>query len=155
MSTITTNSIFISSAIEPSDPRYRFVLAHEYGHATLRRDILDNKIAVLYENEDSLKSLCASNNELKILERQANRFASYLLIPKVEFVRTVVELFVIYDIRGGYMYVDEHPCNLNDYHHVASALSRRFLVSKQAVAYRMKDLGLLRLNEEDRLFIGL
>lgn len=152
---IPTQNIYISSDLEVGCPRYRFVLAHEYGHFILHRDFLDSKIAVLYENDDTLKSLCASNNELRILERQANRFASYLLMPKYEFVKTVVELFEIYDIRRGFMYVDHQPCNLKDYHCVTSGLSAKFLVSKQAAAYRMIDLGLMKVNEADRLVIGI
>lgn len=152
---ISTHNIYLSSDLEVGCPRYRFVLAHEYGHFVLHRDILDSKIAVLYENEDTLKSLCASNKELKILERQANRFASYLLMPKYEFVKTVIELFRIFDIRRGFMYVDHQPCNLKDYHSVTSSLSAKFLVSKQAAAYRMIDLGLMKANEADRLVIGI
>lgn len=152
---IPTKNIYLSSDLDVGCPRYRFVLAHEYGHYVLHRDILDSKIAVLYENEDTLKSLCASNKELRILERQANRFASYLLMPKYEFVKTVIELFRIFDIRRGFMYVDHQPCNLKDYHSVTSSLSAKFLVSKQAAAYRMIDLGLMKANEADRLVIGI
>lgn len=152
---IPTRNIYLSSVLEVGCPRYRFVLAHEYGHYILHRDILDNKIAVLYENDETLKSLCVSNKELKVLERQANRFASYLLMPKYEFVRTVIELFGIYDIRRGFMYVDHQPCNLKDYHCVTSRLSAKYLVSKQAAAYRMMDLGLLKVNEADRPVVGL
>lgn len=152
---IPTKNIYLSSDLDVGCPRYRFVLAHEYGHYVLHRDILDSKIAVLYENEDTLKSLCASNKELRILERQANRFASYLLMPKYEFVKTVIELFRIFDIRRGFMYVDHQPCNLKDYHSVTSRLSAKFLVSKQAAAYRMIDLGLMKVNEADRLVIGI
>lgn len=152
---IPTQNIYLSSALDVGSPRYRFVLAHEYGHYVLHRDILDSKIAVLYENDDTLKSLCTSNNVLKILERQANRFASYLLMPKYEFVKTVRELFDIYDIRRGFMYVDHQQCNLNDYHCVTSRLSAKFRVSKQAAAYRMIDLGLMKVNEADRIVIGI
>lgn len=152
---IPTRNIYLSSTLEVGCLRYRFVLAHEYGHYVLHRDILDSKIAALYENDDTLKSLCASNRELRILERQANRFASYLLMPKYEFVRTVIELFDIYDIRRGFMYVDHQPCNLKDYHSVISRLSAKFLVSKQAAAYRMMDLGLMKVNDADRLVIGV
>lgn len=152
---IPTQNIFLSSDLEVGCPRYRFVLAHEYGHYFLHRDFLDSKIAALYENDDTLKSLCASNNELRILERQANRFASYLLMPKFEFIKTVIELFGIYDIRKGLMYVDHQQCNLKVYHSVTSRLSAKFLVSKQAAAYRMIDLGLMKVNETDRLVIGI
>ncbi|MCQ2217129.1 MAG: ImmA/IrrE family metallo-endopeptidase [Paludibacteraceae bacterium] len=152
---IPTRNIYLSSVLEVGSPRYRFVLAHEYGHFVLHGDILDNKIAVLYENDDTLKSLCASNEELKILERQANRFASYLLMPRYEFVMTVIELFGIFDIRKGFMYVDSQPCNLKDYHNVTSRLSAKFIVSNQAAAYRMIDLGLLKVNEADRLVVGI
>lgn len=152
---IPTKNIYLSSDLEVGCPRYRYVLAHEYGHYVLHRDILDSKIAVLYENDDTLKSFCASNRELRILERQANRFASYLLMPKYEFVKTVLELFHIFDIRRGYMYVDRQPCNLKDYHCVTSRLSSKFLVSKQAAAYRMIDLGLMKVNEADWLVIGI
>lgn len=152
---IATNTICISSDLAPGSPRYRFVLAHEYAHSILHRELLNNKIALLYENEDSLKSLCASNDELKIFERQANRFASYLLMPSFDFLTAVSELFAIYDIRGGYMYVDKQPCNLKDYHNVTSRLAAKFLVSKQAVAYRMIGLNLLRVNETDRTYVGI
>lgn len=152
---IPTKSIYLSSELEVGGPRYRFVLAHEYGHFVLHRDALNRKIAMLYENNDTLKSLCSNNNELRTLERQANRFASCLLMPKREFVKTVNDLFRVYDIRGGSMYVDHQDCNLNNYHCVTSSLCLKFIVSKQAAAYRMMDLGLLRVSEEDRLIVGL
>lgn len=152
---IPSSNIYISSALSPSEFRFRFVLAHEYGHFVLHRDILDNKIAVLYENESTIKSLSINSRVLHTLERQANRFASCLLMPKNSFKYAIAELFVKYDIHKGFMYVDKQACNLNDYHRVTNELSLRYKVSKQAAAYRMQDLGILRINEADRLLIGL
>lgn len=152
---IPSSNIYISSALSPTEYRFRFVLAHEYGHFVLHRDILDNKIAVLYENESTIKSLPVNSKVLQTLERQANRFASCLLMPETPFKYAVAELFVKYDIHKGFMYVDKQPCNLMDYHGVTNELSGRFQVSKQAAAYRMMDFGILRINEADRIIIGL
>lgn len=152
---LLSGNICISSSLTPTDLRYRFVLAHEYGHFILHRKVLGNKISVLCDNDVTLKNPYIGNLELKELERQANRFATYLLMPTSAFVSEVFKVFRRYDIRGGFMYVDSQPCNISNYHQVTSQLSVTFRVSKLAAAYRMMELKLLQVTEGSRILIGM
>jgi Zn-dependent peptidase ImmA (M78 family) len=95
-----------------SDRRRRFTLAHELGHFLLHKDKIDagrKTESMLFRDEDSSP-----------IEREANEFASDLLIPRPEFVDA---------IRNGVVSID--------------ALSDIFGVSVAAIRYKAHKLGYL------------
>lgn len=127
--------------------RRRFSLAHELGHYFLHYRALREQISSFGETEQSLDGR-ADDEELRWLERQANYFASCLLMPE-NVVRT---LFCRYAddkvLQMGFIYVDDQPCNLNAFHEIVGPMAREMEVSLQAMKYRLKYLGILK--EEHR-----
>lgn len=104
--------------------RQRFTIAHELGHYCLHVKsgnnsalFVDKKYAVHHRNADS--SLGAYKNE-----REANLFASILLMPK-NMVGQAVE-------EQGFDFFDESDIYL---------LSRKFGVSEQALGFRLARLN--------------
>lgn len=127
--------------------RRRFSLAHELGHFFLHYQALREQISSFGETEQSLDGM-ADDEELRWLERQANQFASCLLMPE-EAVRALFWQYADYKVRQmKFIYVDEQPCNLKAFHEIVGPLAKEMSVSLQAMKYRLKYLGLLK--EEHR-----
>lgn len=85
--------------------RQRFTIAHELGHYFLHRDRAPFEDGLLFRKE----------NQLNSLEREANQFASLLLMPSHEFRRA-----------------------LNNQH--ISEVAKMFGVSEQAARYRLQHI---------------
>jgi len=102
--------ILLSGEIE-SGPRDLFNLAHELGHV------------VLHAGVD------VSSENLKMVERQANRFASAFLLPENSMRREVFGVSVDHLI----------------------SVKRRWGVAISAIAYRCKDLGIVSQDQHERL----
>lgn len=152
---ITSSQICMSDELELDSTRYRFVLAHELGHYFLHKDIIAEKISSFFDDEESLKIWKWNETQSKLMEQQANRFASFLLMPKNLIEKEIIDLFDFCDIRDGYMYVDSQACNIGNYNIVVPRLSKLFKVSKQAIAYRLMDLGLMKMTDEAKYKFGL
>jgi hypothetical protein len=99
--------------------RQRFTAAHELGHAVLHRDRMGRYVAdaVISEADDVVSDL----------EREANRFAVELLMPE-EVVRAREN-----ELRR------EHGCCPRLV--LAYRLASELLVSREAMRYRLKTLG--------------
>ncbi|MEO1772062.1 helix-turn-helix domain-containing protein [Candidatus Enterococcus ferrettii] len=104
--------------IKKSSVRRNFDLAHELGHLLMHRLI----------DMDSL-----SKDEHKVIEKEANDFASYFLIPEEEFVEDFKQ---IKKKSNPYSYVE---------------MKMKYMVSIIALEYRAYKLGLLSY-EENRYF---
>ncbi len=102
-------------------PRRRFSAAHELGHAVLHRERMGRYRA------DSQKTLLEDNESTDVLEREANQFAAELLMPE-EIVRARVA--EIRTAHGG--------CPVGVLVH---RLSAELLVSREAMRFRLKNLG--------------
>ena len=103
--------------------RKRFSIAHEIAHFVLHKgesDIFIDKAYVAFRNLDSAAGE-------KRAEIQANQFAAALLMPKESIRREMGEGVI----------------DLGD-EEVLKELAAKFLVSSQAMAYRMSALELLR-----------
>nr|WP_304297923.1 ImmA/IrrE family metallo-endopeptidase [Porphyromonas gulae] len=79
-----------------------------------------------------------SDKNLKRMEYQANIFASYLLLPQREFDYELALLFKEHLITKGYLYLDHQTCNKRNVGIIIKSLSRRFQVSQQVIAIRLK-----------------
>lgn len=107
--------IFMAAEKE-SGARVRFDLAHELGHLILHRWIEPQEIA--------------DPKTLKVIEREADRFAGAFLLPSRSFPREV------YSARLD-AFVE---------------LKRRWRVSVQAMIYRCSDLGVIDENQFTNLY---
>lgn len=93
--------------------RLRFDMAHELGHILMH--------AWGEDNED------VSKDEFNAREKQANFFASALLLPRETFTRSV----------------SAYPTNVDYYR----ALKRKWKVSMQAMMYRARQIGIITDNQ--------
>lgn len=73
------NVIYINMATEAHEGRYNFTIAHEIGHHTLHRSLIDGS-----------EVICRESDTRPIEEAQADRFAAALLMP-VSIVKLAVE----------------------------------------------------------------
>lgn len=123
--------------------RDRFTLAHEIGHFCLGHEQIIRNETVL------LKDLFvddAPNDAIRRLEIQANKFASYILMPRIYFYEKLASLYELYDFRNighGVIFVDNQPCNFFPYNSLLIDLSVEFQVSKRAVENILRADGIL------------
>lgn len=135
-------------AVEPVHRgRNRFTLAHELAH-----HILDHGRFLVRESCDDsdftlLRSVSAVGSDVARLELQANLLAANLLMPR-SFIaadfRRLVRTLEISDRGYGPLYVDDQPCNLQNFDAIVSHLVERYGVSRAAAAIRLESMGLLR-----------
>lgn len=104
--------IALSIGAKPIE-RLRFDMAHELGHIIMH-SCLDN-------NDD------VSKDVFNAMEKQANFFASALLLPKESFTRAI----------------SSYPTNVDYY----KSLKTKWKVSMQAMMYRTRQLGLVTDNQ--------
>ena len=102
-------------------PRRRFSAAHELGHAVLHRESMGRYRA------DTEKTLLETDDATDALEREANRFAAELLMPEAVLRVRAAELRSEYGVC---------PSGV-----LAYRLAAELLVSREAMRYRLKNLG--------------
>lgn len=135
--------------------RQRFTLAHELGHYFLKHEKYFN--SEKYSVEES-KIFVENEDQIRLLEYQANYFASCLLMPRKQFIIDFLLILSLHNIenRGfGLLYVDNQRENLSNYHKVCEALKLKYRVSKAAITFKLKEYGLLvdnRLDESEFAF---
>ena len=71
-----TNTIFVNASVEEHEGRYTFTVAHEIGHHVLHKDLYDAHIS------DRSQILCREQKKKPLIERQADRFAAALMMPR-------------------------------------------------------------------------
>lgn len=113
---------FIILSVNKTAVRRNFDLAHELAHLLLHR-------GVDFESLDKF--------QLQKKESEANKFASYLLLPEKRFKQ------VIYDLR-----IEKKLSNPDSY----ISLKKKFNVSIQAMEYRAFQLGLLTKGQHDYFY---
>ena len=125
--------------------RQRFAIGHEIGHFYLGHgQYLRSEITLERDLLSSDEPSCDFSYER--LERQANNFASDLLLPEALFLEKVQEFRESLEIKDrghGYIYVDDQPCNFHPYNSLLLQLSLYFDVSRKAVEVKLKKLGLI------------
>jgi len=68
--------IYVNTSVEEHEGRYMFTVAHEIGHHVLHRELYDQHI------QDRSQILCREEKQKPLIERQADRFAAALLMPR-------------------------------------------------------------------------
>ena len=122
--------------------RRNFTIAHEIGHLILHIPLIENKMEEL-SDYDIEAQLSSCDEIIRLMETQANKFASYLLLPEKLFIREVDMLFKKHNITKGKLYLDNQPCNINNFNMISSHISRKFNISKAVVKYHMLENSLL------------
>jgi Zn-dependent peptidase ImmA (M78 family) len=130
----------------PNAGRNRFTLAHELAHHLLGH----GKYLVRESCNDSDFVLrhrtVVAGSDIARMEFQANYLAASLLLPRThiieDFSRLVRSLDIV-DKGYGHLYVDEQPCNLQNYEVVTSHLMGKYSVSRTAAKIRLEAMGLL------------
>ncbi len=102
-------------------PRRRFSAAHELGHAVLHRERMGRYRA------DSKKTLLEDDDSMDELEREANQFAAELLMPEAVVRARAAEFESFHGCC---------PLGVLNYR-----LAAELLVSREAMRYRLKNLG--------------
>lgn len=116
--------------------RLRFSLAHEIGHFVLHREIYNSfNVKKFYDYYKLNKDI--PYEQYGYLETQANKFASYLLVPRK--ILKIEREKVLEKIKEDYKKINVEM--LNSY--LAIPLSGVFKVSEDVVAIALNDLNKL------------
>lgn len=70
------NTIFVNASVETHEGRYTFTVAHEIGHHVLHKDLFESQVV------DQSQILCREQKKKPLIERQADRFAAALMMPR-------------------------------------------------------------------------
>ena len=81
-----TKTIFVNASIEDHEGRYTFTIAHEIGHHVLHKDVYDELIS------DRSQIMCREEKKKPLIERQADRFAAALMMPRQTIIAEVHRL---------------------------------------------------------------
>jgi len=104
--------------------REKFTIAHELGH--LCKHIAPNQIDKFVDTEETMKR---NNNIWNFREYEANKFAARLLIP-VDLLKKEILSFM-------------NERQIDNVNELIAHLAKKFEVSKQAMRYRLKNLGII------------
>lgn len=135
--------IILNSNLEVGTPRWRFTLAHEIGHTLIHKRFFSQGFCSILSDSDANYITTSSKNRMEI---QANRFASFLLMPSNCFSKVYLECRNKLGIPPRYypkIYVDKQPVNLQDYYGMLDGISRKFNVSQQVVEIRLSQMNLI------------
>ena len=127
--------------------RDRFTLAHELAH-----HLLDHGRYLVRESCDDSdfvlrRSAAIDGSDVARMEFQANYLAASLLMPRThvtEDFHRLVRTLDIADKGFGPLYVDDQPCNLQNFEAVTGRLMQKYGVSRTAAKIRLESIGLLR-----------
>jgi len=126
--------------------RTRFTLAHELSH-----HILSHGKYMTGEWCDASdfaleRSASIDGTNVARMEFQANYLAASLLLPRHNVIsdfRGLVGSLELSNRGFGSLYVDDQPCNIQNYEIVARHFTANYSVSHTAATIRLKSLGLL------------
>jgi Zn-dependent peptidase ImmA (M78 family) len=127
--------------------RDRFTLAHELAHYLLGH----GRYLVRESCEDAdfafQRRALVDGSDVARMEFQANFLAASLLMPRAHVIDDFSRILRALDLvnKGfGHLYVDDQPCNLQNYKIATGYLMQKYGVSRTAVKIRLEAMGLLR-----------
>lgn len=176
---IKQNLIRINTILDPhQDPRkegrYNYTLAHEAGHQVLHRAyaeaLMDAPSLFDGDEEENDIILCRREDQKAPIEIQADKFASFLIMPKVKVIHEFVEYTnrpalkmepLLRALRSNRDFMNQVfpnwryiPTDDEVLHHAFKDLADKFHVSMQAMVIRMKVLGLLQDSTQEEMMYG-
>jgi Zn-dependent peptidase ImmA (M78 family) len=129
----------------PHIGRERFTLAHELAHHLLQHGKYLSREFCEEDDFTLQRQGIEDNTEIIRMEFQANYFAASLLMPEANIKADFFSLIQTLEIpdKKGALYVDNQPCNLQNYEFVTRKLMHAYGVSRQAATIRLESLGLI------------
>jgi Zn-dependent peptidase ImmA (M78 family) len=127
-------SVHIADSLNEDIHRQRFTLGHEIGHAILHHHTLSNLFNCALDND------FFNQNAIwcRWLETQANKFASYLLIPDNTLIRNLIAIKLELGIQlYQRFYMDKQRCNISTCNAAINKLSQIFNVSHEVAKLRL------------------
>ena len=144
--------VLVDASLDPTiypkrEGRYRFTVAHEVGHWILHRHALkESKQTPLFEGRPEPSIVCRKATRKPRIEIQADRFASYLLMPRELVLRH-------WESRFGSLQPQVVEDEINQLGGIqdagvptvaiSKAVAQAFKVSGQAMQIRLLDLNLV------------
>lgn len=142
----SNNRISIYERAHKSMAHQRFTLAHEIGHIILNHSkYVTNEFHMKQDLDIQDKEYIGEG--LFRMEWQANKLASCLLLPRVQFTKAVeciLNKHEVFDRGHGQIFVDQQICNKANYYKITDDLKSLFGVSRSAIRYRLISLGILK-----------
>ena len=145
--------ITLSDTLRGEKNRKRFTLAHEIGHFLLHSDLFErNLLSSFGETDNTLANrIPVSGDELGWLEHHANHFAACLLMPRERVIDQLK--FLWDDVFNGFYDGWPEPLVWDKYDddvmrknlRLLHRLSEEFEVSVEAMKWRLKSLGWLKM----------
>lgn len=178
---IQENVIRINKVLDPyaepdKEGRYNFTGGHEGGHQVLHRPIVEELMrnASFFdevEKEPENIILCRTKEKKTPIEIQADKFSSFLLMPKdkviAEFMgayggkRFVSEPHLIQALRHNRDFLNQSfynwryvPSDEELLHYAFKDLAKIFRVSMQAMVIRLRTAGILGEIEQQEMIYG-
>jgi Zn-dependent peptidase ImmA (M78 family) len=133
-----------------NDPRFNFVLGHEFGHLVLHRTVDLKKTR--YEEQEIIdteidfvtgkKNLRTSRD---FLEWQANYFSSAILMPRISIMKAVIQKQKENEIKRnfGRIILEAKKDSVAEYKKIQGHLTHIYSVNATNIEYRLKNLGIL------------
>jgi len=141
-----TNKIIVDNSIFETS-RFGFVLAHEVGHLILHSDLKLNQESYNDFSDSSLNLYLGKHdliNPKHWIEWQANKFASYLLMPTIAFFNRLCSFQKSIGIaKYGHIFLDDQPVNTQDFGKIIDYLAEFFNTSKTSILYKLEELDLI------------
>ena len=144
---VKKGTIMIDSALTEGDNRGRenFTVMHEVFHQILHKNCFcDEGSNFMHQTYSRIidGNIICENYALKVIERQANVSAANFLMP--------TEL-TIKEYKDRYYSAGFERLNYGFMWDLIREMAKDFSVSKQAMSYRLRNLGLIDENEENLL----
>jgi Zn-dependent peptidase ImmA (M78 family) len=142
--------IFVDPNLKADTPRWRFTVTHEIGHLVLHSFLLREYFAANDDTDEIFSRSHEYSTDVRLrMEIQANRFAALVLMYTPYFTKVVKNYFQRESIaQKGFIYLDHQRENLIAVMKLLGELEQIFGISKDAAKFRLKDLGLLK-DEQD------
>ena len=136
---LKNHEVTLSKKVEAFSNQERFSMSHEIGH-----DVLHSLREKALANDGIPEEL--SNDEKRVMERQANHFASCLLLPR-EMTRLMYEIYWKKEFHSDNvkpLLVSQKEYYKNKiFQKIIGPASRHLNVSMEALMYRLHDIGLV------------
>jgi len=125
-------------------------VTHEIGHLVLHSFLLREYFAANDDTDEIFSRSHEYSTDVRLrMEIQANRFAALVLMYTPYFTKVVKNYFQRESIaQKGFIYLDHQRENLIAVMKLLGELEQIFGISKDAAKFRLKDLGLLK-DEQD------
>lgn len=138
-------TLTLSEELKLDINRMHFTIAHELGHLILHKPLISNQLCEL-SDYDVNSTPIMSDEIVTRMEIQADLFASFLIIPELEFNREVRKLFTDLSITTGRLFLDHQSCNQQDVSYCINKLVLKFNVSYEAIKMRLIKENLLKID---------